>query len=38
MIVYPYELRSQELHRYVTPRETDYYNATRPWPARGSAT
>ncbi len=27
MIVYTYELLSQELHRYVTPRETDYYNA-----------
>ncbi len=28
MIVYTYELLSQELHRYVTPRENDYYNAT----------
>jgi dipeptidyl aminopeptidase/acylaminoacyl peptidase len=28
MIVYTYELLSQGLHRYVTPRENDYYNAT----------
>jgi dipeptidyl aminopeptidase/acylaminoacyl peptidase len=27
MIVYTYELLSQDLHRYVTPRENDYYNA-----------
>ena len=27
MIVYTYELLSDELHRYLTPRETDYYNA-----------
>ncbi len=27
MIVYTYEMLSDELHRYVTPRETDYYNA-----------
>jgi dipeptidyl aminopeptidase/acylaminoacyl peptidase len=28
MIVYTYELLSQGFHRYVTPRENDYYNAT----------
>jgi len=27
MIVYTYELLSQGLHRYITPRENDYYNA-----------
>ena len=27
MIVYTYELLSQELHRYRVPRENDYYNA-----------
>ena len=27
MIVYTYEMLSQGLHRYVVPRETDYYNA-----------
>ena len=27
MIVYTYELLSQDLNRYVTPRENDYYNA-----------
>ena len=27
MIVYTYELLSQGYHRYVTPRENDYYNA-----------
>ncbi len=27
MIVYTYELLSQNLHRYVVPRENDYYNA-----------
>ncbi len=27
MIVYTYELLSQGLHRYIVPRETDYYNA-----------
>ena len=27
MIVYTYELLSQGLHRYVVPRENDYYNA-----------
>ncbi len=27
MIVYTYELLTQGLHRYVTPRENDYYNA-----------
>lgn len=28
MIVYTYELLSQGLHRYIVPRESDYYNAT----------
>jgi dipeptidyl aminopeptidase/acylaminoacyl peptidase len=28
MIVYTYELLTQDLHRYVPPRETDYYNTT----------
>lgn len=28
MIVYTYELLSQGLHRYIVPRENDYYNAT----------
>jgi dipeptidyl aminopeptidase/acylaminoacyl peptidase len=28
MIVYTYELLSQGYHRYITPRENDYYNAT----------
>jgi dipeptidyl aminopeptidase/acylaminoacyl peptidase len=28
MIVYTYELLTQGLHRYIAPRETDYYNAT----------
>ncbi|MBL0171059.1 MAG: S9 family peptidase [Gemmatimonadaceae bacterium] len=27
MIVYTYELLSQGLHRYIVPRENDYYNA-----------
>ena len=27
MIVYTYELLSQGLHRYISPRENDYYNA-----------
>ena len=27
MIVYTYELLSQDLHRYIAPRENDYYNA-----------
>jgi dipeptidyl aminopeptidase/acylaminoacyl peptidase len=27
MIVYTYELLSQGYHRYITPRENDYYNA-----------
>lgn len=27
MIVYTYELLTQGLHRYITPRENDYYNA-----------
>lgn len=27
MIVYTYELLSQQLHRYIVPRENDYYNA-----------
>ena len=27
LIVYTYELLSQDLHRYIAPRETDYYNA-----------
>src|ERR1043166_9285538 len=27
MIVYTYELLTQGLHRYIAPRETDYYNA-----------
>ncbi|MBM4192863.1 MAG: S9 family peptidase [Gemmatimonadetes bacterium] len=27
MIVYTYELLSDGLHRYITPRENDYYNA-----------
>jgi dipeptidyl aminopeptidase/acylaminoacyl peptidase len=28
MIVYTYELLTQGLHRYIAPRETDYYNTT----------
>jgi len=28
MIVYTYELLTQNLHNYIAPRETDYYNAT----------
>jgi dipeptidyl aminopeptidase/acylaminoacyl peptidase len=28
MIVYTYELLTQDLHRYIAPRENDYYNAT----------
>ena len=28
MIVYTYELLTQGLHRYIAPRENDYYNAT----------
>ena len=28
MIVYTYELLSQGLHRYIVPRENDYYNAS----------
>jgi dipeptidyl aminopeptidase/acylaminoacyl peptidase len=28
MIVYTYELLTQDLHRYIPPRETDYYNTT----------
>ncbi len=28
MVVYTYELLSQGLHRYVAPRENDYYNTT----------
>lgn len=28
MIVYTYELLSQGYHRYIVPRENDYYNAT----------
>jgi dipeptidyl aminopeptidase/acylaminoacyl peptidase len=27
MIVYTYEMLSDELHRYIAPRENDYYNA-----------
>lgn len=27
MIVYTYELLSQDRHRYIAPRENDYYNA-----------
>ncbi len=27
MIVYTYELLTQGIHRYITPRENDYYNA-----------
>ncbi len=28
MVVYTYELLSQDLHRYIVPREEDYYNTT----------
>jgi dipeptidyl aminopeptidase/acylaminoacyl peptidase len=28
MIVYTYELLTQDYHRYIVPRETDYYNTT----------
>lgn len=28
LVVYTYELLSQDLHRYVVPREDDYYNTT----------
>jgi dipeptidyl aminopeptidase/acylaminoacyl peptidase len=28
MIVYTYELLTQGMHRYIAPRETDYYNTT----------
>src|SRR5205085_3332938 len=34
MIVYTYELLTQGLHRYVAPRETDYYNTTA-WTQQG---
>jgi dipeptidyl aminopeptidase/acylaminoacyl peptidase len=34
MIVYPYELLSQDVHRYVPPSERSYYNQT-VWSANG---
>jgi dipeptidyl aminopeptidase/acylaminoacyl peptidase len=34
MIVYTYELLTQGLHRYIAPRETDYYNTTA-WTQQG---
>jgi dipeptidyl aminopeptidase/acylaminoacyl peptidase len=34
MIVYTYELLTQGLHRYIAPRETDYYNTTA-WTQEG---
>lgn len=34
LIVYTYELLTQGLHRYIAPRETDYYNATA-WTQQG---
>ncbi len=34
MIVYTYELLTQGLHRYIAPRETNYYNTTA-WTQQG---
>jgi dipeptidyl aminopeptidase/acylaminoacyl peptidase len=34
LIVYTYELLTQGLHRYIAPRETDYYNTTA-WTQQG---
>ncbi len=34
LIVYTYELLTQGMHRYIAPRETDYYNTTA-WTQQG---